>query len=326
MSKHQDKIDSAGKKWDSVGKSVMGFFSRMTSDEVSLHNITPESLGLTYVTPRVIMMGYPSEEESHLGRRIDVLARYFNAKYPGRYMVWNLAEKQYDYTAFNDQVLEFSFPGYPAPPLNRMFEIVSSMAGWLAADPKNVAVVHCQTGTGRSAVAISSFLAWSRYQGSDALRCLEMLALARGTPVRSLVIPTQRRYLQYVTDLLAGSYPSPAPVMLERVIINTIPNMEKGKCRPYLQVCSTFFFRISCVFYLLFMFFLLLLVCPIPIRCSGGASSPFLLPLPLTFPLLLAPFFRSSRTASWCLLPQAARVGGGTSPATMRCSSPSTCL
>jgi protein tyrosine phosphatase len=33
--------------------------------------------------------------------------------------------------------------------------------GWLNADPKNVAVVHCQTGNGRTSAAVAAYIAWA---------------------------------------------------------------------------------------------------------------------------------------------------------------------
>ena len=42
------------------------------------------------------------------------------------------------------QVIELRFAGYPAPPLDKVFTICNSIHGWLNADPKNVAVIHCQ--------------------------------------------------------------------------------------------------------------------------------------------------------------------------------------
>jgi len=41
------------------------------------------------------------------------------------------------------QVIEVRFPGFPAPPLGLLFKLVTSIENWLAADPANVAVVHC---------------------------------------------------------------------------------------------------------------------------------------------------------------------------------------
>jgi hypothetical protein len=49
-------------------------------------------------------MGFPDEKVSHVGRLIDNVAKLLNATHSGRYMVWNLSEKSYDYSKFGNQV------------------------------------------------------------------------------------------------------------------------------------------------------------------------------------------------------------------------------
>lgn len=55
-----------------------------------------------------------------------------------------------------------------------------------------------------------------------------------------LTIPSQRRYVQYFTNMLGGLKPSSTPLLLRRVIMKTIPNYSKNKnikgCCPYIQV------------------------------------------------------------------------------------------
>jgi protein-tyrosine phosphatase len=58
------------------------------------------------------------------------------------------------------QVMECHFPGFPSPPLGLLIKIVTSIENWLAADPANVAVIHCMTGKGRTAIVAACALAW----------------------------------------------------------------------------------------------------------------------------------------------------------------------
>lgn len=84
-------------------------------------------------------------------------------------MVINLSETSYDYSLFDEQVrvsgcvlgalflmerskrltqcavqvMEYKFPGHPAPPLGMLCKMCTSIESWLAADPENVVVVHC---------------------------------------------------------------------------------------------------------------------------------------------------------------------------------------
>ncbi len=170
-------------------------------------------------------------------------------------MIWNLAEKSYDYALFDEQVIEVRFPGYPAPPLDQIFMICQSIHGFLLADPKNVAVVHCQSGTGRSVCTAAAYVAWSGAVKTPA-KALELVSKAKRMAISSLVIPTQARYYEYISDILNKKYPSTKLVYLERVITNGVPRFEDVKdgaapapapggapapapikgCRPYLQI------------------------------------------------------------------------------------------
>ena len=74
-------------------------------------------------------------------------------------MIWNISEEGYDYNKFDDQVLEYRFAGLPAPPLGLCL-ICTSIESWLDADEKNVAIVHCLTGKGRTAALLACLLTW----------------------------------------------------------------------------------------------------------------------------------------------------------------------
>src|SRR5690554_3215373 len=87
------------------------------------------------------------------GNPIQAIADYLNEQHGGNYMIWNVSEESYDYSLFNDQVLEYKvpsrkptklssalasrnndrcmcgsqFPGHPAPPLGLLFKICTSI-------------------------------------------------------------------------------------------------------------------------------------------------------------------------------------------------------
>jgi len=106
-------------------------------------------LDLTYITDRVIAMGMPYDRRAELiaqakesmggemkkktsahvnqGNNIDVVSALMNHRHKGHYMVWNVSEETYDYSKLNDQVLDFKFPGHPAPPLGCLFKICTSV-------------------------------------------------------------------------------------------------------------------------------------------------------------------------------------------------------
>ncbi|TDH72467.1 hypothetical protein CCR75_006099 [Bremia lactucae] len=190
-------------------------------------------LNFSYIQDNIVAMGFPN---MNLGTNrtllrdnpIDLVAMYLNTKHSGHYMIWNLSEETYDYTYFDNQVLEFNFPGHPAPPLGLLFKICSSIENWLQADDKNLAAVHCLTGKGRTGTVIACYLAWVGLF-PNAMESLEFVAEKRQTSVEKLTIPSQRRYIQYFNHVMDGVKPRSSPLLLRRVIINTIPVFEERR-------------------------------------------------------------------------------------------------
>uniref|UniRef100_M4BD47 Phosphatidylinositol-3,4,5-trisphosphate 3-phosphatase n=1 Tax=Hyaloperonospora arabidopsidis (strain Emoy2) TaxID=559515 RepID=M4BD47_HYAAE len=184
-------------------------------------------LNFSYITENIVAMGFPNMNMGTTrtllkDNPIDLVAMYLNGNHNGQYMIWNLSEETYDNSYFDNQVLEFKFPGHPAPPLGLAFKLCSSIESWLEADAKNVAAVHCLTGKGRTGTVIACYLAWVGHF-SNALESLEYVAKQRQTSVEKLTIPSQRRYIQYFNNVMDGVKPRSSPLLLRRVIINTIP-------------------------------------------------------------------------------------------------------
>jgi len=185
-----------------------------------------------------------THRQAHNGCSVRQLASFLHKHHTDRFMIWNLSEKSYNYELLDNQVIEFRFPGYPAPPLSQLFSLCSSLHAWLEADPSNVALVHCQTGKGRTVCALSCYLAWSG-QIASVGESVKFVCKRLGLVPEEVLIPTQKRYLDYLSSMLAGKKPSTAPVLLERVIMHGIPRLgdriegsaenEEG-CRPYLQI------------------------------------------------------------------------------------------
>ena len=191
-------------------------------------------------------------------------------------MIWNLSEEDYDYSYFNNNVLEFKFPGHPAPPLGLMIKICTSIENWLEADSENVAIIHCLTGKGRTATMLACVLSWlgldapkepdspllsMEDQGKEThdknkeedtskdfkesqqssknfenvhqdcsispREALTLIAEKMNVAVDTLTIPSQRRYLQYFTNMMDGVKPRSNCLILKKVVMSTIPKFSK---------------------------------------------------------------------------------------------------
>jgi tensin len=160
-------------------------------------------LDLTYLTPRLIAMPFPSTPTSKIRSRNDAeaVSSALRASHGGGHvMVWNLSEESYDYAIFDAQVVEVAMGGLPAPPLGLTARLCMGIESWLAADEGNVAVIHCATGRGRTAVVCACALAWMGLYASPQL-ALDVVVKARAAALQGheaeraerVVSPSQAR-------------------------------------------------------------------------------------------------------------------------------------
>jgi hypothetical protein len=205
-------------------------------------------LDLTYVTENLIAMAFPYDlskvknVSDVTGNDIRRVSEFLEEKHHDHYMIWNISEEAYDYTIFDNQVLDYKFPGHPSPPLGLMFKICTSIESWLDADKDNIGVVHCYTGKGRTATLLACLLCWIG-EFSSPIEALQYISERKGISPDKLTIPSQRRYIQYFSNMIDGVKPRSEPLLLRRVIMNTIPIFGENKdtpgslgCRPYIQL------------------------------------------------------------------------------------------
>jgi protein-tyrosine phosphatase len=126
---------------------------------VSGHNRRFQSEGfdldLTYVTPRWIAMGFPSQGfQSNYRNPATMVASFLENRHPDHFKVFNLSEATYSSTVFKGPVAHYPFPDHHAPSFPTIIAMMKDMHDWLAADAENVVAVHCLAGHGRTGVII----------------------------------------------------------------------------------------------------------------------------------------------------------------------------
>ena len=187
---------------------------------------------VVYITDRIITLSHPALQSPVDGsitphRKLAAIAHLLQKRHNGKYMVWNLSELEYDYSVLDDQVMTFEFPGSPSPPLGMWMKILMGMESWLKADDKNVAVMHCLTGRGRTSTVLAAFLCWMREASFvNPHKALSYLAQCKKLDLETLTIPSQRRYVGYFTNMLDGVKPSQPPLLLKRIIMSEAPKVS----------------------------------------------------------------------------------------------------
>ena len=117
-------------------------------------------LDLTYITPRLLAMGFPSEGlESAYRNSLDEVTRFFHLKHgAGNFLIINLSERRYNYTRLGDAVLEMGFPDLHTCPLHLALELAARVQEFLDRGPRKVVAVHGLAGKGRTGVVVAAWL------------------------------------------------------------------------------------------------------------------------------------------------------------------------
>ena len=93
---------------------------------------------LTKITDRIYLMQFPDDNI------INAISQHLNQTFGFNFLICNISEYKYNAELFNNQVIDFVFPGYPNPPLETFFVILKELDSWLSIDAKHIAIIHCQ--------------------------------------------------------------------------------------------------------------------------------------------------------------------------------------
>eukprot|EP00045_Choanoeca_perplexa_P001964 m.22441 g.22441 ORF g.22441 m.22441 type:complete len:645 (+) comp11253_c0_seq1:163-2097(+) len=197
-------------------------------------------LDLTYITSRIVAMGYPAEgNESVYRNKYEDVHRLLEEKHHGHYRVYNLcSERAYPGNKFHNRVACYPFDDHNPAPLELVADCCADIHRWLDKHPDNCAVIHCKAGKGRTGVIIVCYLMYSE-ACSDADAAMTLFGTSRTYNGKGVTIPSQRRYIRYYQTILqnGGDIPPPQPIQLEALTIHTIPNYDlSGGCQPFLRI------------------------------------------------------------------------------------------
>ena len=155
-------------------------------------------LDLTYVTPQIIAMGYPSTGlEAAYRNPLPEVQRFFATKHAGHNKIYNLcSERQYDLEAHFDLVVRYPFNDHNSPPLEMIRLFCEDVIEYLKESPENVVAIHCKAGKGRTGLMICCLLQHMR-PSMSAAESLDFFGRERTQDGKGVTIPSQRRYVHY---------------------------------------------------------------------------------------------------------------------------------
>lgn len=228
-------------------RSLFNPLRHLVSGDKTRHKSDGYDLDFTYITDRIIAMAFPGEGIEGCWRNAaPEVASFLKGKHgEGHYRIYNLSERTYDYDRFGDMqhdphnaaVVEWGFPDHHNPPLGLLFEICENIDEWLNRDKDNVVSIHCLAGRGRTGTVIACYLTYCGMfdNGSEAL---DFFARKRSITNRGVQQPSQRRYVQYFSEILHGRLPKPGRLRLKRLVMYSIPVFDKklDGCCPVLEI------------------------------------------------------------------------------------------
>ena len=189
-------------------------------------------LDLTYITMRIIAMGFPSKSIEGIYRNnMEDVKAFFAKRHPNHYKVYNLCDdKTYSPNCFYRQGY-FPFKDHEAPPLNLIRPFCEDAKKFLDEDEENVIAIHCLAGKGRTGTFICCLLLYMNYF-QTAEECLLYYGLMRVGTVKGVTVPSQIRYVHYFEYILNNNIPHPISfkiIIIKKVVMYTIPKISKKK-------------------------------------------------------------------------------------------------
>lgn len=175
-------------------------------------------LDMTYISDRILAMSFPAEHVRAVYRNpLWQVKSVLDMRHAGHYKVYNLCiEQAYDTSHFHGRVERYPIDDNHVPSLEMIKEFCEDVYLWLSSDSKNIAVIHCMAGKGRTGLMVCSYLV---YTGMSAEESLRVYAEKRTTNNEGVSIPSQRRYVRYWEQVLSftkGVPRCPPTVMLPK--------------------------------------------------------------------------------------------------------------
>eukprot|EP01029_Cantina_marsupialis_P028178 TRINITY_DN775823_c0_g1_i1.p1 TRINITY_DN775823_c0_g1~~TRINITY_DN775823_c0_g1_i1.p1 ORF type:complete len:359 (-),score=105.56 TRINITY_DN775823_c0_g1_i1:337-1389(-) len=196
-------------------------------------------LDLTYITPRIIAMGFPSSGlEGKYRNPLPEVQKFFQTKHEDHYKIYNLCSER-DYSLnhqFAGPIERFGFDDHNPCPLDLISQFCANVDEWMGADPENVIAVHCKAGKGRTGLMISAYLVHAKIckTADEALRYFGKMRTQNG---KGVTIPSQQRYVHYYAHQLMHGLSEANTYQITHVRMITVPNFDVGGgCDPYFHV------------------------------------------------------------------------------------------
>ena len=192
-------------------------------------------LDMSYITDRVIAMGFPSIgcEKVYRNSLIDVID-FFYTKHNDKVKIYNLClekDRIYNKNLFsNSSVGLFPATDHNPCPIKLILEFCIDICLYLLKNPNSVAAVHCKAGKGRTGVMICSYLIFSHLCETSE-KAFRYYARIRTKDNTGVTIPSQKRYIKYFETFLQANFCPPYIFLIPKIIKSHFSHFIVGQGR-----------------------------------------------------------------------------------------------
>ena len=189
----------------------------------------------------MIAMSWPSQGSESLYRnKMEDVASFLDSKHPNHYKVYNLcSERTYTKEHFHGRMERVKIDDHQPCDLTMLYDFCISADAYLKEDPKNVVIVHCKGGKGRTGMMCCTYMVWSGLE-TDIMQARQRFGIMRteinSPKTQTVESPSQNVYLKYfeaclVKEMLDGKLcvrfrpPEPRRLQLSTVTIGPLPKM-----------------------------------------------------------------------------------------------------
>ncbi|CAE7200115.1 pteN [Symbiodinium natans] len=196
-------------------------------------------LDLSYITERILAMGFPAKDlEAKFRNPLSEVRRFLNQQHPN-HRVYNLCrepDRRYDESSFKEVSTRVCFYDHTPCPLEQLLELVEDQHRYLASDASNVVAIHCKAGKGRTGLVCASLLLREGLV-ETAGEALSTYADRRTHNQKGVTIPSQIRYVHYYEQCLRERALRKQTCSLESVCLENVASLATfGRCSLQVQV------------------------------------------------------------------------------------------
>ena len=215
-----EELDDSDSNNDNLKKANL--FKRLVSKQKRRFQDSEFDLDMSYITEKVIAMGYPSTGIQTIYRNsLSDIIKFFHVRHNDEVKVYNLClekDRIYNKNIFpNSKVGLFPATDHNPCPIKLILEFCIDLCLYLIKNPKGVAAVHCKAGKGRTGVMICSYLVFSGLcQSSE--KSFRYYARVRTKNNTGVTIASQKRYIKYFENFLESNFYQPYIKLIPKII------------------------------------------------------------------------------------------------------------